>query len=335
MIRLGYLKLKNEFELDDKNLRNLTHINLAFGKVVSSHGEVEFDACDEQKLHQFRVQNPNIIMSLAIGGWSAGNFSEAASNEKARQLFSKTTLEIVEKYNLDGVDLDWEYPCCSDAQISSSADDKENFTRLMRTLRDDLNKLETKTKKKYILTFAAGANDKLIECYEHQELAKITDFMNLMTYDMGGSFRVAGHHASLYPSELCDNKGGAYFVDLFDKAGYPKHKIVLGAAFYGRGGDKVAGIGKQFFGREGLYFDYHDVLALIADGKTQFYNDDKAKAGYCYDGNIFITIETEDAIRAKVDYVLDNQLAGIMFWEYATDNTGILLDIVTNYRRIE
>lgn len=332
MIKLGYLKLKNPYDLDDENLRSLSHINLSFAKVVDTNGTVAFDPYDEGKLKQLRMNNPNIVISIAIGGWGAGNFSEAAATEGNRKNFSKTTLDIVKKYDLDGVDLDWEYPCCDDSGISSSPKDKVNFTLLMSQLRSDLDKLTSGTGKKYILTFAAGANEKLPDCIENGKLVEITDFMNLMTYDMGGSFGNAGHHASLYPSELCDNKGATYYIDLYDKAGYPKEKIVIGAAFYGRGGDDVSGIGETYNGQEGLYFDYHDVLKLIKEGKTTFYNDDLAKAGYCYDGNTFITIETEDAIRAKMDYVIDNNLAGIMFWEYATDNTGTLLDIIVNYR---
>lgn len=332
MIKLGYLKLKNRYDLEDENLKKLTHINLSFAKVVDKIGTVGFDAYDDDKLIKLRTQNPDIIMSIAVGGWGAGNFSEAVSTYENRWNFVNTTLDIVTKYNLDGVDLDWEYPCCSDSGISSSNDDKENFTLLMQTLRIGLDNLEVSNNKKYILTFAAGANDKLVDCIENSKLANITDFMNLMTYDMGGSFGIAGHHASLYPSQSCQNKGAAYYIDLYDKSGYPKNKIVIGAAFYGRGGDNVAGIGNKINGQEGLYFDYHDVLKLIENGDTTFYNDDQAKAGYCYDGNTFITIETKDSIRAKMDYVLEQNLAGIMFWEYATDNTGTLLDIIINYK---
>ncbi|MFV0498838.1 MAG: glycoside hydrolase family 18 protein [Bacilli bacterium] len=331
MIKLGYLKLKNPFELDDQNLKSLSHINLSFAKVVDQKGTVEFDPYDEQKLVALRTQNPNIKISLAIGGWGAGNFSEAASTLDNRENFTKTTLAIVEKYNLDGVDLDWEYPCFSDSGISSSPDDKVNFTKLMSEIRNGLNNLETENEKKYILTFAAGANEKLVDCVELEKLNEITDFMNLMTYDMGGSFGIAGHHASLYPSELTEKKGGAHFVDLYVQAGYPIQKIVYGAAFYGRGGTGVDRIGSQITGEEGLYFDYHDIKKMEQDEAVSCFYDDIAKGAYCMCDGTFITYDNADSIKAKLEYVKEHKLAGIMFWEHATDNTGELLEIIINY----
>lgn len=332
MIKLGYLKLKNPYSLEDKNLKSLSHINLSFAKVVDNRGSVDFNPYDEKKLFELRNQNPNIIMSLAIGGWGAGNFSEAASSEATRNNFAKTSIDIVKKFNLNGIDLDWEYPCCEDSGISATMEDKENFTLLMQEIRNQLDLLSAKNSKKYILTFAAGANDKLVDCVELDKLTKITDFMNLMTYDMGGSFGFAGHHASLYPSKLCDNKGAAYYVSLYDKCGYPKSKIVMGAAFYGRGGSQVESIGSPILGQEGLYFDYHDIVKLIEKKDAINYYDDEAKGAYCFVGDTFITYETVDTIKAKLEYVNKENLAGIMFWEYATDATGELLDVIVKYK---
>lgn len=332
MIKLGYLKEKNKYDLDDENLKSLTHINLSFAKVVDKSGNVEFEVLNEEKLLLFLEQNPKIKVSIAVGGWGAVNFSDAALTESNRNTFAQTTLSIVEKYDLDGVDLDWEYPCCSDSGIVSRPEDKQNFTKMMKILRTQLDALSEKTGKKYELTFAAGAQKKLVDCVELEELSKITDFMNLMTYDMCGSFGTTAHHASLYPSEICDAKGGAYFVDLYDKYGYPKEKIVLGAAFYGRGGNGVNQINSPIKGEEGLYFDYHQIKEMISAGEMVEYYDNIAKAAYCLNDDTFITYENTDSIKAKLEYVVDKKLAGIMFWEYATDETGELLNVVINYK---
>lgn len=332
MIKLGYLKPKNPYDLNDQNLKALTHLNISFAKVIDTNGTVDFEPYDQKKLLALREQNPGITISLAIGGWGAGNFSEAAATEAARKNFSATTLEILKAYDFDGVDLDWEYPCCGDSGISSSKNDKQNFTTLMKQLRFDLDKLSETTYKKYILTFAAGANDKLVDCVELEELNQITDFMNLMTYDMGGSFGNAGHHASLYPSMLCNNKGGAYYVDLYNENGYPKNKIVFGAAFYGRGGTEVKSLGDPILGEQGLYFDYHDIVEMLKQHQIQYSYDDDAKAAYCFIEDKFITFETSDSIMEKLNYVKKNGLAGIMFWEYATDNTGKLLDRIIKFK---
>lgn len=331
MIKLGYLKERNPYDVNDHLLTSLTHINISFAKVIDPDGTVEFKATDKPKLIDFINANPNIVFSIAIGGWSAGNFSEAAQTVESRNRFVTTTIEIVREYNLRGIDIDWEYPCSDSAGISASPDDKHNFTLLMQDLRAGLDQLQAENGNKYILTFAAGANQSLVNNIENSKLYQFVDYMNLMTYDMGGSFKVAGHHASLYPSSMCDKKGGAHFVELYHQAGFKRDKIILGAAFYGRGGNDVDGINCEYRGREGMYFDYHDVLALIESGATKLYIDDQAKGAYTYDGFTFITIETTETIKAKLDYVKDNKLAGIMFWEYATDNTGTLLNEIINY----
>ncbi len=331
MIKLGYLKTKNKYDINEPNLRSLTHVNISFAKVVDVEGTVSFECADKAKLHAFRKQNPNIIMSIAIGGWGAGNFSEAASSSKTRKNFIKTTLEIIKEYNLDGVDLDWEYPCVSSSGISSSPADKQNFTMLMCELREALSVYEQQVDQKMILTFAAGASDKLVQCVELDKLYEITDFMNLMTYDMGGSFGTTGFHSSLYESKLCSSKGGAYYVDLYHNHGYKKDKIVYGAAFYGRGGDETDGINCAINGNQGLYFDYHDIIKMKEDDNFSYVYDEKSKGAYIYDGNVFVSFDAPQSIVAKLDYVKEENLLGIMFWEYATDETHELIEIIINY----
>lgn len=56
-----------------------------------------------------------IKVSLALGGWndSAGDkYSRLVNNPAARARFIKHVLGFLEKYNFDGLDLDWEYPKC-------------------------------------------------------------------------------------------------------------------------------------------------------------------------------------------------------------------------------
>ena len=55
----------------------------------------------------------NVKVSVAIGGWNDGDdslFELMASNSQSRDFFVKQVMSFVEQYNLDGVDMDWEYP---------------------------------------------------------------------------------------------------------------------------------------------------------------------------------------------------------------------------------
>lgn len=52
---------------------------------------------------------------MAIGGWndSAGNkYSRLVNSPSARQRFITTVIQFIEKYEFEGLDLDWEYPVC-------------------------------------------------------------------------------------------------------------------------------------------------------------------------------------------------------------------------------
>lgn len=65
---------------------------------------------DLLKIPQLRKQNPNLKVLLSVGGWGARGFSGAAATKDTRAVFIQSAQEIIAKYGLDGIDLDWEYP---------------------------------------------------------------------------------------------------------------------------------------------------------------------------------------------------------------------------------
>lgn len=70
----------------------------------------------------------------------------------------------------------------------------------MQDLRDGLSALQKETGKAYLLTCAVGGGESFIENTEMDKVAKIVDYVNLMTYDLRGGFEDhAGHHTNLYP----------------------------------------------------------------------------------------------------------------------------------------
>src|SRR5579859_1192703 len=91
----------------------LTHINYAFAH-IDAGGHAVFDnprvAAGLNALEPLRKSNPKLKILVSIGGWSAEGFSDAALTEKSRTEFSRSVIQMIHQYNLDGVDLDWEYP---------------------------------------------------------------------------------------------------------------------------------------------------------------------------------------------------------------------------------
>ena len=56
-----------------------------------------------------RKHGSKILLCFGGNGRSAG-FSEMVSSKKSRKFFLKSLMKYIEKYSLDGVDYNWEYP---------------------------------------------------------------------------------------------------------------------------------------------------------------------------------------------------------------------------------
>ena len=136
---IGYVSGRDFPLLIDKDIRSLDVINIAFGAVENDR--VIYKAPDgfEKELQRVRSVNPQCKLVLSVGGWTAGGFSEAAATEEGRTLFAQTSAALLERYALDGLDIDWEYPCIDTAGIAASPDDKITFTKLLKSCRTALD----------------------------------------------------------------------------------------------------------------------------------------------------------------------------------------------------
>lgn len=89
----------------------MTHINYAFGGVGSDGTSVYADGTSRmQQMVRLKSRNPKLKVLLSIGGWGRGNFSPMAKDETKRKAFAKACRTFCDKYNLDGIDIDWEFP---------------------------------------------------------------------------------------------------------------------------------------------------------------------------------------------------------------------------------
>lgn len=64
-------------------------------------------------------------------------FSDMAGSEANQDAFFDSLLTFMKKYDLDGVDLDWEYPVADDR--GGIPEDFDNYVNLLRRLRQRLN----------------------------------------------------------------------------------------------------------------------------------------------------------------------------------------------------
>ena len=317
--------------------KKLTHINYAFVNVQDSLAvltNIETDSTNFRKLNKLKLINPDLKIVISIGGWAwSENFSDAVLTESSRKKFAKSSVDILREYDLDGVDIDWEYPGMKGEEGNIyRPEDKENFTLMFKAIREELDQLEKEKSKKYLLTTAVGGSKSFIENTNMGEVAKYTDYILIMTYDYGGKNGTVGHHTNLYADKKNEDMSSAdRSVKNFIAAGVPANKIGLGAAFYGKGWEAEStsnnGLGQKRIKpvQGGGYTKIKDTL-INQNGYTKYY-DKKAKAPYLFnpETRVFITYEDEKTVKAKCKYIIKNKLAGIFFWEYFSDPKGYLL----------
>ena len=275
----------------------MTHINYAFGHVNESFNGVKID--NEERLKQIvdlKKQKPDLKVLLSIGGWGSGRFSEMAANDEYRRAFAADCERVVEEFALDGIDIDWEYPTSSMANISSSPDDTENFTLLMQDIRAAIGNEKE-------LTLATVASARYID---FKAILPSVDFVNIMAYDMASAPK---HHSALYPSGHSGDITSDGAVTAHLKAGVPPSKLVMGMPFYGRGGDGYPS-----------FQDYNKV----GNTDTQYTEkwDEVAQVPYLADKNdtLVFGFENPRSLAIKCQYILDKDLLGGMYWDYSGDN---------------
>ena len=275
----------------------MTHINYAFGHVNESFNGVKID--NEERLRQIvdlRKQKPELKVLLSIGGWGSGRFSEMAANDEYRRAFAADCARVVKEFALDGIDIDWEYPTSSMANISSSPDDTENFTLLMQDIRAAIGNEKE-------LTLATVASARYID---FKAILPSVDFVNIMAYDMASAPK---HHSALYPSGHSGDITSDGVVTAHLKAGVPPSKLVMGMPFYGRGGDGYPS-----------FQDYNKV----GNTDTQYTEkwDEVAQVPYLADKNdtLVFGFENPRSLAIKCQYILDKDLLGGMYWDYSGDN---------------
>jgi chitinase len=285
----------------------ITHINYAFGHVNETFNGVGI--ANESRLKQIAAlkQNaPTLKVMLSIGGWGSGRFSEMAADDGFRKSFATDCQRVVKEYNLDGIDIDWEYPTSSMAKISASPDDRKNFTLLMRDIREAIGKDK-------LLTLASSADAQYID---FKAIDSYIDFTNIMAYDMASAPK---HHSALFRSE---NAGGITSEEAMKAhlaAGAPANKLVLGMPFYGRGERSL-----------GNFLNYKNIEKM--EGYIQKW-DEKAQVPYLANAEGVLVCGYDDpkSLAIKCQYILDQGLLGGMYWDYDGDNeTGDLRKAVYN-----
>lgn len=326
---------------DQVAAKKLTRINFAFanirqGRIVEGYPS---DAANLATLVELKKENPDLTVLVSVGGWLwSGRFSDASLTVASRAKFIDSVADFITRYNLDGLDIDWEYPGMAGAAGNVfRPDDKQNYTLLLKQLRERFNRMQKPLHRHLYITIAAGASSEFLEHTEMSKVQKYVDTVNLMAYDYyePGDDKLTGNHAPLFV-DPADPKGisADKSVKEFEAAGVPAEKIVLGVPFYGHVWGHVGATDNGLFQSgepvPNAYANYDALSTTMLSQGYKRYWDAKASAPYLYNPHtqIFVSYEDPESLALKCKYVIDHKLGGIMFWEYGSDPSGKLLNAI-------
>ena len=319
------------------NPHAVTRINYAFAAI--SNGRMTLAtptaAEDLHYLTGLRQQNPSLQVLLSVGGWlGSGGFSDAALTEQSRAVFVRSGIDLIRQYNLDGIDIDWEYPGQAGAGNTFRSEDKRNFTLLLQQMRQKLDQLSRAGHRRLYLTIAAGATSDFLDQTRMALVQRSLDAVNLMAYDYyePGSDKITGNHAPLF-TDPEDPKGDSSdaSVRAFEAAGVPASKIILAVPFYGHRWTRVPPAHNGLFqtgqaSAQGSVSYGVIVGTMLGHGFTRYW-DARAQAPWLYseEQRVFVSYDDPESLKLKCGYVIDHKLGGIGFWSYLDDSTGELL----------
>ena len=317
-IILAYFTEYNE-RVPDPTL--LTHINYAHGRFKNpSTGDGGIVITESNKVPiktviDLKKQNPKLKVMLMIGGWGghADGFSMMARNADKRAEFCHSVKELLDHHQLDGVDIDWEYPTQSaDNETGCDPSDTRNFNIVLKQLRDSLG-----TEK--IMSFASSSSAKYVDW---PNAIKYLDYVNVMTYDMGAAPN--GHNSPLFRSATFDQRS----IELHLKAGVPLDRQVMGIPFYGKA-EKNPSADSKIFDYSVKYYEIPDILekgtykgkALARPVSRRW--EATSKVPYLVDGSgkNVLSYDDPESLTEKGKYVKEKKILGAMFWEYRYDTS--------------
>lgn len=254
-------------------------------------GYPDIDPGNFKKLSQIKEKNPSLKTLISVGGWTwSKKFSDVAFTKESRNAFADSCIDFIVEHGFDGIDIDWEYPVSGGmATNTRRPEDRQNFTLLLKTLREKLDARAALDQKYYLLTIAGSAGSGFTTNTEMDSFHQYIDYANIMTYDIHGTWdKYTDFNAPLYSNG--DNSSQYKWsvnagVEAWIAKGFPKEKIILGIPFYGH--------------------------------------------IYKFDGSTFISYEDEDSVRLKVEYIDNKGLGGAFVWELSQDPNEVLLDVIS------
>jgi len=267
-----------------------------------------------------RAHQAGVKVLLSLGGWGWDKqFAAMVSKPAAEDRYVTSVLGMVDAFDYDGIDLDWEYP--------DTAEEITGFERLTKRFRKQLDALGGKKNRPMFQTMAAAASTNTLRWLSTEVLLQTMDWINVMTYDMAGEWTdYAGHHSPLFASSK--QPGSPRSTELSMKylieRGMPANRLALGIPLYGKGfpvSEPYASTKNKAQGRRAPGGAYNRLAQLQKEqGWTrQLDNETISPWLVAPDRSAVIGYDDPESVALKTEWAMKTGLRGVFFWEITGD----------------
>lgn len=324
-IAAGYIYRSYE-NLPDLLFETLDVINAAFLDVDTNgnlNGTTYLNNIVKHIMPRAKVHGNHVIVVIGPASepsvWNQVGRSQEKIDNMANQI-----VEVINAYGFHGVDLDWETP---------NESEKANFTKLAKAVYQKVKA----NNPNHIVTAAIAGGIWQMPRYDLLNSHQYLDYVNMMMYGLtnsGGRYQnplkaaTSWHNSTLQLGATTSSTSIVESVALFNSYGIPNSKLIVGLAFYGIKHVRTGSVGSFTSFTNGGSVFYQDIVEYMKNPNYTHVYDTRAGVPYIYknDGTEFISFDDPQSIDEKVRYARQNGLAGMMFWEYGTDTTNILLE---------
>jgi chitinase len=306
----------------DVNFRLYTHLCHAF-VTADADGKLRRDGRNVPSRElTAAAHKAGVKVILSLGGWGWDRqFAAIVKSLEAEDRYAKSVLEIVDQFDYDGIDFDWEYPD-NDAEVPG-------FERLTRRFRKELDAIGTKKARPMFVTMAASSNAGTLKWLRTEFLLETMDWINVMTYDYTGDWtNFAGHHSPLFASSKqpgTNSRSTAGTMKyLLEERKLPANRLAVGIPLYGRGfavKEPYASTKDVPKGRGQAGGDYRNILRREREqGWTRKW-DDETKNPWLYapDQSAVIGYDDPESVAIKTEWAMKQGFRGVFFWQINGD----------------
>lgn len=240
---------------------------------------------------------------------------DGAVDEAFRVNFSQSSVDLMQAWGFDGLDIDWEYP----------NEKFEAFVDLLKATRDELTRFEREHDSGYHfpLTIATGA---LTSSYGEMDWAEVDELVDAwfhMGYDYSGNWLQQSAHSQNLKGKTSERGveiSGAASIEEYIGLGASPGKIIMGIPIYGHSFVQTGhDFGVPFTKPQG------DGAILYKDMDLESWTcgtDYELVSAWCHDGTHLISYDNPKTVALKTEWAVANGLGGTMFWQASGDKPG-------------